>query len=269
MKRRALLTTVGTGLVATAGCLDTGDGRAESTDERDDDTDQSSETDAEGEEDQQIDERDGGSDDSRDGEDEENDDGSSGDFTPSGHVSARDVENLPTQGSPAETPGSIIEFTDPACDVCASFHAQTFRSLREELVDSGEVSFISRMYPSGSGIWPEVASAALVATHEQDFETFWDLKYYYYENQSALNRDNVHERTEAFLSEYDTVDANGIVDAVRDGEYDEYVEANIDAAQNAGTGRTTPTFYLFRDGEYVTEITGHQNTRVFRSALDL
>jgi len=59
------------------------------------------------------------------------------------------------------------------------------------------------------------------------------------------------------------------VSAARDGEYDDAFEVNVSAGQNAGTGRTTPTFYLFRDGQYVTRVTGHQNVRVFRRALEL
>jgi protein-disulfide isomerase len=287
LTRRALLATTGVGALALAGCLSddessedgsvaghaegsddeeesddqADDENGESSDENGDDADDADEADDEFEE----------ADDDGAADDEQVGDGDGGetDNTPSGSAAARDVMAQPRMGDPAEATATIVEFSDPACDVCASFHARTFPQVREELVEPGDAAYVCRVYPTGSGIWPEVASKALLATWDRDEETFWELLHFYFENQNSLDRNSVDDRTREFLAEFDGVDGEEVVEAARGGEYDDEFDVNVSAGQNAGTGRTTPTFYLFRDGQYVTRVTGHQNVRVFRRALEL
>lgn len=268
--RRALLATTGLGTLALAGCVSGGDdpvaGHSEESDAEPDD-----EGDADdGNGDDGDDEFEEGDDDGAADDDELGDgDGGETDNTPSGSAAARDVMSQPRMGDPAEAPATIVEFSDPACDVCASFHARTFPQVVEELVDPGDAAYVCRVYPTGRGIWPEVASKALLATWDQQQDAFWELLHFYFENQNSLNRNTVDEETRGFLTEFDGVDGDEVVSAARGGEYDDAFDVNVSAGQNAGTGRTTPSFYLFRDGQYVTRVTGHQNVRVFRRALEL
>ncbi|WP_331234400.1 DsbA family protein [Natronorarus salvus] len=279
MKRRALLTTAGLGLVGVAGCVadDAGSGSGgNSSDDPEETPTETPDRDDEGNDDAEDDGDDNGdeegeADDDGAADDEQVGDGDGGetDNTPSGSAAARDVMVQPRMGDPAEATATIVEFTDPACDVCRSFHARTFPQVVEELVEPGDAAYVARVYPTGRGIWPEVASKALLATWDQQGEVFWELLHFYFQNQNSLNRNNIDDRTREFLAEFDGVDGDEVVQAARGGEYDEAFDVNVSAGQNAGTGRTTPSFYLFRDGQYVTRVTGHQNVRVFRSALEL
>lgn len=55
----------------------------------------------------------------------------------------------PGIGSP-EAPVTIIEYGSLTCDDCVEFHLKVFPILKQRYIDSGEVRFVFRDFPTGA-----------------------------------------------------------------------------------------------------------------------
>ena len=189
------------------------------------------------------------------------------DFDRADHPATQTLTDLPWLGeSPTNADGLIVAFEDPSCSTCRRFHETTFLDLRRELLETGDASFVYHPYPIVLA-WGEVASRALLATTDRDRAAGWELIDWYYRNQDRLTTENVVASTREFLDDETVVDGGSIVDAVESGGYAAAVDARRAAGDEAGA-TTTPTFYLFRDDEFVTEFTGVQDVSVFVSSLE-
>jgi predicted DsbA family dithiol-disulfide isomerase len=107
---------------------------------------------------------------------------------------------------------------------------------------------------------------ALEATYARDEGAFWSLKEHYFATQSEFGDSNVLSRTEEFLASETSLDAGAVIGDVESGTYEKSVQRDIDAGENAGVV-STPSFFLFRDGQFLTEIRGAQSYPVFEQAL--
>lgn len=186
------------------------------------------------------------------------------------HPSAADVERQPTLGpAPSESGETIVAFEDPSCPSCGRFERETFPTLETRLVEEEDVSFVFRGVPL-VGAWGNAATRdavlAMEATYARDAAAFWSLKAFYYRVQGELGSGNVHEETRRFLREETDVDAAAVLSDVERGVQSDAVDADVTAARDAGV-QATPTFFLFRDGSFVTEVRGAQSTDVFADAL--
>lgn len=181
------------------------------------------------------------------------------------HPAMAAIGDQPVLGpSPGEAEGTIVAFEDPSCPSCRRFETGAFPTIKRELVDTGDVSFVFRgvpvVYP-----WGRQATHALEATLDRSEAAFWTLKELYYANQGRIARDNVLGVTRELLGGTG-VDADAVVSDVRAGTYTTAVNADVNAFRDAG-GRGTPTFFLFRDGSFVTDVVGPQSASVFRNSL--
>ena len=184
------------------------------------------------------------------------------------HPSAMALDEQPVLGPEAtEAEGVIIEFADPSCPGCARFEENTFPKIKSNLVESGKAAFIYREYPNVAP-WGESASQALEGTFERSPDAFWSLKSYYYSNTDSLSNDNVLEKTKTHLEQNADVDARAIVEGVRNDEFAERVQQDVEAGNEAGVAGT-PSFFLFRSGSFVTTIEGAQDYSVFKNALGI
>lgn len=159
----------------------------------------------------------------------------------------------------------IVGFEDPSCSICASFHSSTLPELRDDPLGDG-VAFVYRPFPIRPYAWGTLAAEAVVATADRSRETAWSLVSHYYTNQSGFDEANVLDRTESFLDSETPVDSTEVASEVEDGIYADAVASTIEDGEDAGA-TTTPTFFLFDDGELRTEVTGNQDAAVFRNAL--
>lgn len=179
------------------------------------------------------------------------------------HAASEGVDDQPTLGS-LDRPGVVVAFEDPSCLSCRRFEDETLPRLREELIAPGEVAFVYRTlditYP-----WAEVAAQLLASTYAADEATFWELKAFYYDQQDSFEVGNVFERTDPFLQE-STVDAESVLRNARQKLHDGWIASNRNAASELDV-RATPRFYLFRDGQFRTEVSGPQDYDVFAGAL--
>jgi protein-disulfide isomerase len=182
------------------------------------------------------------------------------------HPAATGLENQPTLGpSPAEADGTIIAFEDPSCSSCARFERGTFPQLKSDLIDTDSVAFVFRGIPVVFD-WGKPAILALEATYARTPDAFWALKAFYYRSQGKIGSQNVRDVTRQFLADQTDVDATAVLEDVDSGTHGDAVEADLQASQDAGV-RGTPTFFLFRDGSFVTELVGPQSYTVFKNAL--
>lgn len=210
-----------------------------------------------------------------------------------GHPAAAGLHEQPRFGpSPTEAEGVVIAFEDPSCPRCAAFETGTVPKLREQHSDS--VTFVFRNYPVVYP-WGEPASQAIEAAFGREMEMMdettesdtenelnsmpygvrqgsvdtWALVRHYFETQDQFNTDNVFERTRTFLADETDLDADAVVEDAKAEEYGDVVQADLDAGEAADAGQTTPSVFLFSDGEFQTKATGSVSYQVISSALEL
>lgn len=180
------------------------------------------------------------------------------------HSSATGINDQPTLGDRGWQ-GVIVAFEDPSCPTCRRFNQNTLPQIRSDLVATGDVAYVLRGYPVVYE-WGGPATQALEATFDRDPRAMWDLKDRYFDTQDSFSTDTVRQRTRQFLNGNTDVDGDAVVADVESDAYAEAVQTDFDAGQAAGASGT-PTFYLFRDGEYQTTVSGAQDFTVFENVL--
>jgi protein-disulfide isomerase len=213
-----------------------------------------------------------------------------------GHPAAKGVGDQPRLGPPpTEAEGTVVAFEDPSCPRCAAFETGTVPKIRNRLGD--RVSFVFRSYPVVYP-WGEPATQAIEAAfareREMERETksgqsetttrtttptdapygvrqgsvgTWALLRHYFENQDEFDAENVLEKTRTFLADETELDADAVVADAEEKAHDDAVQADLSAGKEAGVGRTTPTVFLFRGGEFQTSAKGSISFRVVEAAL--
>ncbi|WP_435177907.1 DsbA family protein [Halorussus sp. AFM4] len=217
------------------------------------------------------------------------------------HPAAEGIADQPRSGPPpAEAEGVVVAFEDPSCPRCAAWETGTVPKIRERLGD--RVAVVFRSYPVIYA-WGKPATQAIEAAFaretgagaagtsgestttadgtgtttsdpaaygvRQDSTATWALIRHYFENQDRFDDDNVLDLTRTFLAEETDLDADAVVADAEAEARDDAVRADLAAGEAAGVGRTTPTVFLFRDGEFRTRAKGSVSFRVVKSALGL
>lgn len=180
------------------------------------------------------------------------------------HAAADGINEQPTLGD-REWPGVIVAFEDPSCPTCARFNEETLPRIESELVETEDVAYVFRGYPVIYE-WGKPATQALEATYDREPVATWKLKDHYFEFQEEFSTDNVLEKTSSFLDSDTAVDGAAVVEDVEADAYADAVQVDFDAGQEAGAS-ATPTFYLFRGGEFQTTISGPQDYSIFENVL--
>lgn len=184
------------------------------------------------------------------------------------HVAAKNAGNEPTLGpAPGEGKATIIAYEDPSCPSCREFETGTFPELREKLIEPGDLSFVYRTFPHVQQ-WAMPATQVLESAYAADAEAFWSLKAHFYEEQGAFSSDNVFSKSQAFLDAETSVDAAVVVEEAKQGKHDAAIQADTKVRKEADV-KYTPTFFMFRDGEYRTKAVGSQSYSVFKNSLGL
>jgi protein-disulfide isomerase len=184
------------------------------------------------------------------------------------HPAATALGTQPFLGpAPDGTGALMIAFEDPSCYNCERFNANTFPKLESGPIADGELTYVYRNFPYAFP-WGEPAMQALEATLARSEPAHWALKAHYFAEQSKFGGENVLDRTEEFLTSETDVDAAAVVADAETTSFAEAVRTDVDAGEAAGVV-STPTFYLFDDGQFLTEVRGAQSYDVFASALGL
>ncbi|WP_255169624.1 DsbA family protein [Natrononativus amylolyticus] len=265
--RRSVLAAGVATVAALAGCADEGpadEGDSNAADPADDE--------AQGADDetQNADEpSDGGDDEDKTGEegDPGNEDESTDEDSALEHPSARNMDHSPVLGPDLEEGATILMYDDPSCPACAYFEAEIFPDL-ESYVDAGDLSVVWRGVPVIEE-WSDASLQALWATYERDVDAFWALRDHLFAIQDSIaSGEEAIDEAVSYLEAETAVDAADVRSEAESGEYSTRINRDTDAAARAGLD-ATPYFFLFRDGEFRTEIRGAEDARVFTNALEL
>lgn len=181
---------------------------------------------------------------------------------------AQDIGNQPTLGpKPGAADKTMIAFEDPSCHYCGQFERDTFPKIETNYIDSGTLSFVSRLSVAPIQPWGTPAAEALEATYARKKSAFWTLKEYYFAEQDAFSESNVLSKTKSFLESNTDVNAAVVVDDAKNEAYEQALSTDQQAASAAGM-EGVPSFFVF-DGETLsTSITGAQPYSVFEKALE-
>lgn len=189
----------------------------------------------------------------------------SGDGTPlDEHAAGRELAAQPILGS---LDGNVIvAFEDPSCARCRAFEQEVLPEIESNLVDEGRAAYVARNYPVVYP-WGKPATQALEATFDRDADAFWALSSHYFENQSDFDEENVLQNTADFLNDETDVDGDEVTSDAEAKTFDDQVQADVDAAEDAGADGVTPSIFIFRDGEYTTKAAGSVSYEVIATAL--
>jgi len=98
------------------------------------------------------------------------------------------VEGAPALGS-ADAKLTLVEFSDFQCPYCGRHVANTYPSLKEEYVDTGQMRYVFRDFPlSNHQLAPKAAEAAHCAGEQGKF---WEMHDELFANQRALQPDQL------------------------------------------------------------------------------
>ena len=189
----------------------------------------------------------------------------------SDHGAARNIEAQPRLGpAPDEATGVIVAFEDPSCSRCRAFERQVVPKIKSNLTDAGKAAYVFRGYPVVYD-WGDPAAHALEATYARDEDAFWDLLAHYFDEQDSFRStgtNEVYPRTKTFLRKSTDLDADAVISAAK-SEAGDAVQMDLEAGKDAGAGRTTPHVFLFRDGEYLTKVSGSTSYDAISGTLQL
>lgn len=280
--RRTFLTGASVTIGLTAGCTDSGPGGDEESNVADpetlDDDAETTETHDDGSEEESNESEEANDDqnesDTEETEEEPDDDPEEGteddepDKSALDHPAAGNMAHSPILGpEPTSGEATLIMFDDPACPACASFEENAFQELKAH-ADAGELSIVWRGIPVIAD-WSDAALQVLWATYDRDVDAFWALREYAFEVQESITSDDeAIDRLLDRLAETTSLDIEAIHSEAEVRTYERTLDLDEDAAAYAGID-ATPYFFLFRDGEFRTEIRGAEDYRVFERALEL
>ncbi|MDA8017046.1 MAG: DsbA family protein [Thermoanaerobaculia bacterium] len=154
------------------------------------------------------------------------------------------IEGKPIRGN-AEGVVTIVEFSDFQCPYCAR-GADTVEQLLEQYPN--DIKFVFMHYPLGFHPWARPAAIATECAANQSDEYFWLLHDKYFEDQKALNTENVLEKTRGYL-EGSGIDMASWTACAEDTDSDEYKAAAAKVGQEMSLGQSmgvsgTPGFLV-------------------------
>jgi protein-disulfide isomerase len=166
-----------------------------------------------------------------------------------------------------DAPVTIVEFTDLQCPYCARFARDTFPRLREQLIDTGQVRFVSRDLPLA--FHAHALPAAVAARCAAGQQRYWEYRAALFARQGALGNPDSYRAA----AEEAGVDVAKLEDCrkAKQAQYEAEALADRDAANRTGiTG--TPSFVVGRSvatGEFTGQrIVGSKPYATFEAAVN-
>lgn len=158
----------------------------------------------------------------------------------------------------------LVEVYDPSCPGCASFHEGAFQRIESEWIDEGRASAYTLARPTVDR-WGELAMHALFEVHAREPALVWVLKGSYYANRDELTAETIGGVTEAAL-DGTGVDVAAVTDAIETEAHAPAIEADVEAADEAGVNGV-PTVFVFVDDTFVTTL-GSGGFDAYESAVE-
>ncbi len=165
-------------------------------------------------------------------------------------------------------PVVMVEFSDYQCPFCRNFWLQTYPTLKEKYIDTGEVQLVYKDFPLGFHPAAEMSAEAVACAQEQG--KGWALHDKIFEEQAAVGTGTV---------QYSETDVKGwanstgldmtAFDACLDsGKYAQAVNQSLSEGAALGIAGT-PSFMIGkRDGSNVVPINGALPYGTFSATID-
>lgn len=181
----------------------------------------------------------------------------------------RVVADVSIAGNPMmgkkDAPVTLIEFSDYQCPFCKRFFQSTLPTLKTQYIETGKVRYVFRDFPLDR-IHPQARKAAEAARCAGDQDKYWEMHDLLFENQQALQVDNLKTYARRL-----NLDAGAFDACLAKSKYAAKVQKDLDDGVKAGI-RGTPGFFIGKSGSddtiQGTLISGAHPPRVFRQAID-
>ena len=176
-------------------------------------------------------------------------------------------DNSPVLGKD-DAPVTIIEFTDFQCPFCQRHYQQTFGQIKKDLVDSGKVKYVLRMFPLSS-IHPNAEKAAEGALCAFDQKKFWEMHDKLFTTQQDWSSADAATFATT-LKKYATdlgMDGGAFEKCLSSGSKAAQVQADTAAGSASGINGT-PGFWILGPNGKNQQISGAYPYTSFTTAVD-
>jgi len=146
-----------------------------------------------------------------------------------------------TEGSP-DAPVTIVEVSDFGCPHCRDYHVETVPLIEERYITTGDVYYIAVPFALRPQTVP-AANGGLCAADQGKFFQYSRAMFNDFESVDHLERSGIIRAAEEAGLEIET-----FTSCLSQGRYESRIQANVNAAGQAGVSGT-PTFFF--DGQLV------------------
>ncbi len=163
----------------------------------------------------------------------------------------------------ADSPVTIMEFSDLQCRFCARYESETFPLIRRDYIDTGKVRYVVHDLPLAYHAFAVPAAIAARCAGEQGH--YWEYREELFREQYRLAQEPYAEIAAGM-----GLDAKLFADCRADPAQAAAVRAGVNLAASSGLG-STPSFIINRSGagrESVAIIVGAKPYEVFKAKID-
>jgi protein-disulfide isomerase len=154
---------------------------------------------------------------------------------------AFEPERMTTWGDP-DAPITLVEFSDYQCPFCLTYAQETFPSIIQRFVETGQVRYIWKDYPLVQ-LHPEAYVAAQAARCAGEQQAYWEMHELLFKNQEAWSGQTDLVTVFVALAAPLELDRAALQTCLEDGRYEQAVLDNLDEGQRLGVSGT-PTFFV-------------------------
>ncbi|MEM1375959.1 MAG: DsbA family protein [Pseudomonadota bacterium] len=164
------------------------------------------------------------------------------------------------QGS-EDAPVTIVEYASMTCGFCARFHTQTYPTIKEKYIDTGQVRFVSREFP----LDPRAAAAFMLARCAPNDSYFAMIDVLYKQQNAWARAENARAPLENIAKLAGFTQESFEACLTDQKLLDDVNKVRVRASEEFGV-RSTPTFFINGD-MYSGALTVDQMSAIIDSKL--
>jgi len=161
-----------------------------------------------------------------------------------------------------DAPVTIVEYTDSQCGFCRQFHANAFVEIRQKLIETGKVRFVSHDLPLDVASVSLRAAEAMRCAGEQG--RFWELRETIMSSPGRLTDEKINEQAAAVGVKVLEMQA-----CIASRKYQAAIQKDMNEAASLGVAGT-PTFIIGKttaDGVDGVTLVGAQGYAAFEAKV--
>jgi protein-disulfide isomerase len=164
-------------------------------------------------------------------------------------------------GNP-DAPVTVIEYASLSCGHCARFHNDFLPTIKKELIDTGEIYFISRDYPLNA---PAFFATKLARCFEG--QTYFSMLDILFKNQERWTTSQNIDETLKQIARLAGMSEDSYITCMGDKTKENALLQSIEEARSTYEISSTPTFVFFSNGKTET-LAGAHPPSAFREKID-